>query len=145
MDERHRWIGVDVGDARVGIAITDDGVGMALPHATVAADEAVREIVDLVAEHDAGIVIGWPLQLDGSTGRATRKVEVFIEKLETEATSRGIELTIEKRDERLTTSLAEQLLSEAGVYGKRRKQVVDQLAAVQILKAFLEERHGQAQ
>lgn len=139
-----RWIGVDVGEARVGLAMSDETGSFALPQQTAAAHDAVTVIVDLAAEHAAGVVVGWPLELSGRTGRATRRVELFVTQLEQEAAARGLELRIHKRDERLTTGLAHSLLDEAEVWGKKRKGVVDQVAAVQILQAFLEERADRA-
>jgi len=135
-----RYLGVDVGEARVGLALSDESAGFALPHDTAAASEAVEAILDLVERYDTALVIGWPLEMSGAAGRATHRVEKFIDKLEQQADRRGLDLTIYKRDERLTTGLANKLLDEADVWGKKRKGVVDQVAAVQILQAFLEER-----
>lgn len=134
-----RYIGVDVGAARVGLALSDEGGTFALPHDTAAASDAVAMIVDLVEQHSAAVVIGWPLELSGEEGRAARRVEKFIAALEQQADEHGLELTVYKRDERLTTGLANKLLDEAEVWGKKRKGVVDQVAAVQILQAFLDE------
>ncbi len=132
-------IGVDVGTRRIGIAVSEDG-GLALPHATLDADTATEAIVALVVERDAStIVIGWPLELDGREGRATRNVARFLERLEKALTEEGIEPEIVRYDERLTTSAAQALLSEADVYGSRRKKVVDQVAATQILQNYLDE------
>lgn len=112
---------------------------MALPHETAPARDAAQKILALVSEYDAGIVVGWPLELTGREGRATQRVSLFLERLEDAAEKAGLELTVEKRDERLTTGLATSLLDEAGVYGRKRKAVVDQVAATQILQSFLEE------
>lgn len=131
-----------MGTARVGLALSGEDSSMVLPHDTVPAADAVGAILDLVDELDAGVVVGWPLELTGREGRATRRVEVFLEQLAAEAVRRGTELVVERRDERLTTGLAEALLDEAGVYGRKRKGVVDQVAAVQILQNFIEERDG---
>ena len=139
-----RWVGVDFGASRVGLALSDEAGRLALPHATVAADAAVDAIVQLCAEHDAAVVIGWPLELSGKEGRATQRVARFIEALEQAAADAALTVAIHRRDERLTTGLAEALLSEASVYGKRRKGAVDQLAATQILQGYLDERrHGE--
>ncbi len=143
-----RWIGVDVGDARVGLAVSDESGRFVLPHETARAADAVDTIVSLADELQAGVVVGWPLEMSGREGRATQRVAVFVAALEQEAAVRGLTLTIHKRDERLTTGLAETLLDAAGVWGSKRKGVVDQEAAVQILQNFLEEeasRHGESE
>lgn len=137
-----RWIGVDVGDARVGLAVSDPETGLALPLRTVPAAGAIREIVDLVEELNAGVVVGWPLELTGREGRAAARVRRFVEALEDGIAERGLSVEVHRTDERLTTGLAEALLDEAGVHGRKRKSVVDQVAAVQILQSFLEELSG---
>ena len=137
-----RWVGVDVGTARVGLALSDESNSFALPHATAPAKDAIADIVTLCAQHEAGVVVGWPLEMSGREGRATQRVANFLQRLEQAAQSAGLELDVRRRDERLTTGLAEALLSEASIYGKKRKQVVDQVAAVQILQGFLEETKG---
>ncbi len=139
--ETETWIGVDVGSVRVGVAVTDPGGTFALPLDTFDRDEAIPRIVDLMEEREtANVVVGWPLELDGAEGQAVHKVRAFLEELKKEVESRGRSLQVEKVDERLTTSLAEVMLDEAEVRGRRRRQVVDRIAAQQILKAFLEVR-----
>lgn len=144
--EAKRFLGVDVGTRRIGIAISDDDGGFALPHATFEAHEATARIGELVLERGTEvIVVGWPLELDGREGRATRNVERFVERLEraladlVEAGTIAAVPDIVLYDERLTTSAAQNLLGEAAVYGKKRKAVVDQVAATQILQNYLDE------
>jgi putative Holliday junction resolvase len=135
-------LGVDVGTRRVGVAVSDEGCQFALPHATFDSSDAPERIVELARERGSTLaVVGWPLELDGSEGRATRNVTRFIERLEKAADDAQIELEIATYDERLTTSAAHNLLGEAAVYGARRKAVVDQVAATQILQNYLDEHH----
>lgn len=139
-------IGVDVGTRRVGVAVTDEDGNFALPHATFDADDAPTRLAALAHERDIGLfVVGWPLQLDGTEGRATRNVDRFIERLEAAleqlfSAESAAYPTIIKWDERLTTSAAQNLLGEAAVFGKKRKAVLDQVAATQILQNYLDGR-----
>lgn len=135
----HKIMGVDVGTARVGIAIADSDIGIAHPRQTLAAARAPEEIVVLVdAEDIQTIVIGWPLQMDGSEGLATRRVEAFEEQLMESLGERVV--GIERWDERLTTTAAENFLIAADVSRARRKTVVDQIAATHILQGWLDWR-----
>lgn len=135
-------IGVDVGQARVGVAVSEDG-RLAVPHATLPAADAPARIVELMANLETALVVlGWPLELSGREGLATRRVEQFIERLEAAAETLGHEIEVHLRDERLTTGLADVLLDDAGIRGRKRKDVVDQVAATQILQAFLDEDQG---
>lgn len=137
--QRSAWVGVDVGEARVGIAVSEDG-RLAVPHATFEARDASERLLDLLERlQTQNVVVGWPLDLAGREGEATRRVERFVERLTSAADQRGATLHVEYRDERMTTGLAEALLNEAGVRGRKRKKVVDQLAATQILQQFLDE------
>ena len=136
------WIGVDVGTVRVGVAVAREG-GLAVPHGTFDASEAVERLVDLLVELDTpNVVVGWPLELSGREGLAARRVAAFVEGLERAAVAREHAVNVNLRDERLTTGLAEALLDDAGVHGRKRKGVVDQVAATQILQAFLDESDG---
>ena len=133
------WVGVDVGSVRVGVAVAEDGT-FAVPHATMPADDAPAGIVALLESLGVtNVVVGWPLELSGREGFAVRRVQLFIDRLEKEAAGRELVLNLKLRDERLTTGLADRLLDDAGVRGKKRKGVVDQVAATQILQAFLDE------
>lgn len=146
-ETNERLIGVDVGTRRVGVAVTDEDGRFALPYETLDADSAPQRLAELAADRGVStFVVGWPLQLDGAEGRATRNVDRFIERLESElvraaATFESAPIpNIVRYDERLTTSAAQNLLGEASVFGKKRKAVVDQVAATQILQNYLDGR-----
>jgi putative holliday junction resolvase len=133
-----RAVGVDFGSRRIGIALSDSGGTVATPWTKVerCGDEARdhRRIAELVDEAEAEIVVvGLPLSLDGSVGPAAEAVLAEVERL------RGmIGVPVETYDERLTTVSAERALREQGVTGKRRRQVVDQVAASVLLQAWLD-------
>lgn len=132
-----KFLGIDVGDARVGVAIAEADIDIAHPRVTLPAASAVSEIVAIVDDEDVvSIVLGWPLQMDGSEGLATRRVEVFEKRLIEALDTRDIKIF--RWDERLSTTAAENFLISADVSRARRKLVVDQLAAAHILQGWLD-------
>lgn len=134
-------LALDVGTHRIGVAVSDERRAMALPLETVDAKprgEAVDRLVELIEEYDAGeLVVGWPLDMSGTEGRAVQRVRRLVEALERRLGRRGDELPIHRWDERLTTSAADRLLSDADVSRAQRKEAVDQVAACKILEGFL--------
>ncbi len=130
-----RILGIDHGDVRIGIAMSDETAFLASPLTTVRNGKgAADEIVALVQEHGVEkIVMGLPLNMDGSCGSATKKVRKFSQKL-AEKTS----VPILEMDERLTTVTAHHNLREAGLDGRQRKGVVDMAAAQIILQDWLD-------
>ena len=134
-----RVMGIDYGDRRVGVAISDEGRMISQALATLQrqrrGDQALtQEISLLLLEHEVTqVVVGWPLRLNGREGIQTQKVDRFITQL-TQVTS----LPICRWDERLTTTSAERALREGGVKGKRRRDKVDQVAAALILQSWLD-------
>lgn len=134
-----RILGVDHGDARIGIALSDPTAFLASPLDTVRnTPRAAEEIAALAARHDVGqIVIGLPRNMDGSYGPAVKKVRHFISEL-TAHTS----IPVVEWDERLSTVSAHHALREAGLDGRQRKGVVDQEAARIILQNYLDAQAG---
>lgn len=145
---RGRRLGVDVGKVRVGVAISDpDGI-LATPLATVprdpsappADDEArvpadVAELARLVAEHEVvEVVVGLPVTLAGTESHAARDVRSYAQVLARAVAPVPVVLA----DERMSTAAATRRLSERGVRGRRRRAVVDQAAAVEILQGWLD-------
>jgi putative Holliday junction resolvase len=134
-------IGLDVGTVRVGVATHAEGTDYAMPHRTVEARPlrtACEEIAKIIEDRGVDtIVVGWPLDMDGSEGRAVRRVQKFLDALRQETDRRAIEVTVIEWDERLTTTSAEAMLVGADVSRGKRKQVVDQIAAAQILDGYL--------
>jgi len=130
-----RILGIDHGDVRIGIAMSDETAFLASPLTTVQNGKgAVDEVIALVHEHGVEkIVIGLPLNMDGSCGPATEKVRKFSQKLAEKTNVPIIEM-----DERLTTVTAHHNLREAGLDGRQRKGVVDMAAAQIILQDWLD-------
>jgi putative Holliday junction resolvase len=127
---------VDVGDARIGVASCDPSGTIATPVLTVAATSAsVARLVELATEHEAiEVVVGLPRSLSGREGPAAEKVRSYAGRL-----ARALHpVPLRLVDERLTTVTAERVLRDRGTKGQRRRAVVDQVAAVEILQAALD-------
>jgi putative Holliday junction resolvase len=130
-----RILGLDIGDRRIGVALSDPQGILASPLTIIERrDEqtAIRAIVDIVSQKEVGrIIVGLPLSMDGSISEQAKKVEAFIHEL-----SDHTEVPIEFRDERLTTLSAKRLMQ--GVR-KTRKARDDAVAAALILQSYLDE------
>ena len=141
-----RVLGIDVGERRVGLAVSDPTGTLARPLATLTvtgAGDAVTqvrgEIERLSAEEDglASIVVGVPSRLDGSASDGTARVEAFIQLLAGHTT-----LPIARGDERLTSREAESRLALRESNWRRRKQKLDAAAAALILQDHLDRRRS---
>jgi putative Holliday junction resolvase len=135
-----RVLGLDLGDARIGVAISDDDRRLAVPLGTVrtGAPADVRAIAALVREQAVtAIVVGHPRSMSGDVGPAAAKAERFAEAL-----ASGLEVPVALQDERLSTVEAERALRAAGIGGGARRGVVDRTAATVILQAWLDEHRS---
>ncbi len=137
-----RILALDVGEKRIGLAISDplgitaQGLGVLTRQGR---DEDLRQLVKLAEEYGVTeIVVGLPRHLDGRPGAAVPEILELGEAL---AAALGVGL--KSWDERLTTVEAERVLLEADVSRRRRRKVVDQLAAVLILQGYLDHRSQQ--
>lgn len=130
-----RSLGLDVGDKRVGVALSDPLGLLASPLTIIARrddETAIEAILELVKQHQVErIIVGLPRSLDGSLGKQAEKVTVF-----TQCLSERIRVPIEFRDERLTTVSARRLMQDAR---KKRATPDDAFAAAVILQAYLDE------
>lgn len=129
-------LGVDPGDARIGVASSDPSGFLATPVETVRRGKGdVRRIAQLVEEREAvEVVVGLPRSLSGAEGPAAEKVREFAARL----ARRVAPVPVRLCDERLTTVSAESILRDQGRSGARRRAVVDQAAAVLILQTALD-------
>ena len=135
-----RAVGIDLGEKRIGVAISDSGGSLATPYEVVARtgsrDEDHRRIKAIVEEVEAEIlVVGLPLSLDGTEGKAAQGA-----RQESEAIGQTISIPIELHDERFTTVEAERILKEQGLDAAERRKVVDKVAAAILLQAWMEGR-----
>lgn len=132
----NRALGIDLGDARVGVASSDDLGMLAHPLETIQVKSGgvMKRILELAAEKKAStIVVGMPRNMDGTFGPAAEKAREFIEKLKTEASCRVVPW-----DERLTTVSAQRSLHEAGRKSREHRIVIDQVAAQILLQSWLD-------
>ena len=127
-------LGLDLGDVRVGMAISDPDRRVAVPLETVSAEDAERAVARTVLERGARVVVvGLPLSMSGERGTRAEAAAAFAKKLED---SLGISVVLQ--DERLSTVEAERALAAAGARGRERRRRVDTAAATVILQAWLD-------
>jgi putative Holliday junction resolvase len=132
-----RVLGLDLGQSRIGVAISDPHRRLAVPLGTVrtGAPADVKAIAAMVKEHGVtAIVVGQPVSLSGRKGEAADHAEKFAQALRD-----FLGVPVFLQDERLTTVQAERSLKELGMNGRDRRRVVDQAAATLILQAFLDQ------
>jgi len=138
-----RLMGLDFGTKRIGVALSDE-MGWTAQGLTVIQrkgnEKDIERIGRLVEENQVeGIVLGLPLNMDGSEGKSAEMVRKFAALLEDR-----LQVAVHLWDERLTSWEAEGILKEAQVKPRKRKQVVDKLAASLILKSYLEAQRESA-
>ena len=145
------WLGIDLGDARVGLALSDPGLVFAHPIGNVQAygdsfralDDVIYVIEDEGVDH---VVIGLPLLLNGDEGKSAKKARRWaanlVKRMETLHREGELRLdavpVVELSDERLTTVSAHRQLSDARVGGRNHRPMVDQQSAVVILQSALD-------
>ena len=131
-------LGLDLGEARIGVAISDELGIAAHPLCTIHRRDrqaAIAILEALIAEHGVQrIVIGLPVRLNGEVGIQAEKVKAFAATLQ-----ERVNLPVSFWDESFTTVEASRILRQSKKRGKKRKQVVDQVAAVLILNGYLEQ------
>lgn len=131
-----RLIGLDVGDRTIGVAVSDLLMITAQGVTTIRRKnfkEDIQELKKIIAEYNVTkIIVGIPKMMDGSIGIQGQKVIDFTEKMK-----KKIDLPVDFQDERLTTALSEKLLISADVKRKKRKQIIDKIAAIEILSTYM--------
>ncbi len=134
-----RVLGIDFGEARMGLAVSDPTGFLASGIGTVKVTgfkSAVEAAVNAVKEHKAElIVVGLPVNMDGSQGERANKCRDFAKEVEEKS---GIKT--EMYDERRTTILAAGFMNETGTFGKKRKDAIDTLSAQIILQSYLDRK-----
>lgn len=135
MADAGRVLALDVGDVRIGVAVSDERRVIAQPLEVihrVGYGPDSRRVLALCEQYGTReVVLGLPLNMDGSEGSQAKKVRAFGDMLA------GLGLTIRTMDERLTTVTAERVLVDGGVRREDRRQHVDKLAAAVILTQWL--------
>lgn len=138
-----RKLGLDVGDKTIGVAVSDE-LDITAQGVTTIDRVGIRKdagkVMDYVREYDCDtVVMGLPINLDGSDSVQTEKVREFRTMLENKMRSSGMaDVRVEWQDERFTTVIAERVLMEANMKRKSRKEVVDKQAAIIILQSYMD-------
>ena len=138
-----RKIALDVGDKTIGVALSDE-LGITGQGLTIIERVGIRKdcgkVMDLIREYDCDtVVIGLPLNLNGTDSVQTEKVREFRTMLENKMRSTGMQkVNVVWQDERFTTVMAERVLIDADVSRKKRKDVIDKQAAVIIMQSYLD-------
>jgi putative holliday junction resolvase len=135
-----RTLGIDFGEARIGLALSDESGTIAMPLETLETKdkgEQIRWVADRVTDREVKrVVVGLPLEMDGTAGPMAEMVEKFCTKLEA-----TVGLEIVRWDERMTSLAAERAVREmGGRKGKKKKKKghLDTIAACLLLQAFLD-------
>jgi putative Holliday junction resolvase len=136
-----RILGLDMGSKTIGVAVSDEMGYTAQGVKTIRRTNEAEDIATLralVEEYGATeIVVGLPRRMDGTLGEAAQGVLAFVELVKG-----AVKVEVTTWDERLSTVAASKMLIAADVSRKKRKQVIDKLAAVLILQSYLDYRVG---
>jgi putative Holliday junction resolvase len=137
-----KYLGLDVGDKTVGIAVSD-GLMLTAQGVETLQRVGIRKdtgkVIDLAKNLGCtGIVVGLPLMLSGQDSIQTQKVREFALMLENKLRSTGVTMDVILHDERFSTKMAEDILIAADVSRKNRKKVIDKQAAVIILQSYMD-------
>jgi len=134
-----RFLAIDYGSRRTGLAVCDPAETMAFPlDVLLGQKNLVEQIAKVVAdEHIEAIVLGLPLNMDGSQGPQAQQVMAFAERLK-----QRVGVPIHLQDERLSSFGAQEKLQMTGLSKGKQRERLDALAAAEILQAFLEGRRG---
>jgi putative Holliday junction resolvase len=137
LESGQRLLGLDVGSKTVGIALSDPRLSIASPHSTLKRGKfsiVTAQLSELVRKEGVGgIVIGLPINMDGSEGRACQSIRQFQKNL-----AESLDLPMALWDERLSTAAVTRTMIEADLSRKRQKEVVDKMAAAYILQGALD-------
>lgn len=140
MDNKaHRIMGLDYGDVRIGVALSDVThlIASGLETYTRKTNKLdIAHLAQIIAENDVNLVVfGLPLNMDGSEGIRVVKTKNFAEKLKAECN-----VMVDFFDERLSSVDAEEILLNAGLRRDKRKDVIDKVAATLILQGYLDKK-----
>ena len=134
--ETGRILGLDLGDVRIGVAISAPERRLAVPLGTVhtGAPADLRAIAKLVHDNDVTLVVlGYPLRMSGEAGSRAAHADAFAQALRS-----ALDIPVVLHDERLSTVEAERALREAGAKGRDRRRSIDRSAATVILQSYLD-------
>jgi len=134
-----RILALDVGEKRIGVALSDPTGVLASPLTTIESkgqDSDIDEVLRLAEEHEAGeIVVGLPLSMSGRRGPQAGRVDAFVR-----AMAERTDIPLKSMDERLSSVQAERMLRESGVEPSKNKARIDSAAAAVVLQSYLDSR-----
>ena len=135
-----RIMAIDYGLSRIGIALTDPLQIISSGFVTLTNDsDSYKNIIDIIKTKDVEtLVIGIPFDQESKIGDSARKVLVFAERLLSEMEKIKLKISVYEQDERYSTRTAHESMSLTKIKNKNRKKIVDQIAAANILKEFME-------
>ncbi len=138
-----RYLGLDIGDKTIGVAVSDPLFLTAQGVTTierVGIRKDTTKVVEYIKEYEVSLVVaGLPLMLSGEDSPQTTKVREFVTMLENKLRSMGFkDIKIVFQDERFTTKMSEAVLMEAGIRRENRKQHLDRMAAQLILQSYMD-------
>lgn len=132
-----RLLGLDVGETTIGVALSDVRRVIASPFFTIERKKFGKDVEKLKAaisnQKICGLIIGYPINMDGSLGARTQSVRTFVSNI-----SKHINLPMLLWDERMSTMAVEKMMIQADMSRKRRAELVDKLAASYILQGYLD-------
>lgn len=132
-----RILGIDYGDSRVGIAVSDLMGWTAQGLETISEknqEKVIERIIELIQEYEVEkVVVGFPKNMNGTVGPRGERTLEFVENLQAKT-----DVEVITWDERLSTVAAERTLNETNVRGKKRKKIIDTVAATYILQGYLD-------
>lgn len=140
----NRYMALDVGDRTIGVAISDPLFIMASGHSTIFREDLEKDLNNLkkviIDEKIIKTIIGFPKNLNNTVGPQGEKVLNLVESFKNFLNDENIEMEIIMQDERLTTVSAERILIEGNMSRKKRKKVIDKVAATYILQSYLDRK-----
>ncbi len=135
-----RILGLDIGDKRIGVAVSDEGGSIAGPLTIIGRTDdskVIGEIIDIIRQNEIGIIIaGLPVTMRGEIGHQAEKIIAFIDELKSRT-----EIPVEYRDESLTTLEARRLMQRTRKKKRREREPDDAIAAAYLLQGYLDEKH----
>ena len=148
MTNKNVWMGVDLGNARVGIALSDHDLLLAHPEDNIHASGdyfyVLDDVIACVDDYDVNhIVVGYPLQLNGEEGKSAKKAKRWTQALRKKLDLYGLnDVTIELKDERLSSVADHDQLLDAGISMRHHRTIIDSQAAVILLQSALDDHRA---
>ena len=137
----NRYMALDVGDRTIGVAVSDPLFIMAEGYSTIFRESIEKDLKNIIVkENIIKVVVGLPKNMNNTIGPQGEKVLSFVDELKDFLVKNSFDIEIVMQDERLTTVSAERILIEGNMSRKKRKKVIDKVAATYILQSYLDRK-----